>query len=133
MSIDLKLLAASALLTWVMLFSASMMRSRGWTPEGMRLAFGNRDQMPPPSKVAERADRAAKNMLENLLLFTAVIAAARAGGVHNDQVDLGAKLFFFARLLYWPVFAAGITYVRTLVWFVAVAGIFLIAAQVLLA
>lgn len=133
MTLDVKLLAASAVLTWCMLLIASLWRARAWTPAGFRLALGHRDRMPEPSAASARADRAANNMLENLLLFTAVIAAAHAGGVHDAQVDLGAELFFGARLAYWPVCVAGITGVRTLVWAVGVAGIGLIAARVLLA
>ena len=34
----------------------------------------------------------------------------------NPQVLLGAQLFFWSRLAYLLIYAAGLAYVRTLVW-----------------
>jgi uncharacterized MAPEG superfamily protein len=128
MSSDLQLLAYSAVLTWVMLMTASLMRSGGVSPEAMKVAFGNRDGLPEPKPIVGRADRAAKNMLENLVLFVAVLVAAHGAGANPDRVLLGARLFFFARLAYWPIYLAGITHVRTLVWSIGVAGMAIIVA-----
>jgi uncharacterized MAPEG superfamily protein len=38
----------------------------------------------------------------------------------------GAHLYFWARLAYLPVYAAGITGLRTLVWVISMAGIGLV-------
>src|SRR5262245_51268856 len=78
MMTEMTALVASALLTWLMLGTASLLRSKGWTTPGMRIAFGNRDDVPEPSPLAGRADRAAGNMLENLAIFTALIVAFRS-------------------------------------------------------
>lgn len=123
---DVQALVYSALLTWVMLMTASLARARGWTPEGFVLALGNRAELPPPSPVAGRADRAAKNMLENLVLLAVVIAAAHFAGAPKDRVDLGATIFFWARVAYFGVYLAGIVYLRTALWAVAVAGLAMI-------
>lgn len=127
---DLHYLVLSALLCWVQLVSASLMKARGWTPAGMKVAFGNRDQVPEASPASARADRAAKNMLENLVLFTAVVAAARLAGAPAATITLGAQIFFFARVVYWFVYVAGITYLRTAIWTVSCAGMLLIGAAV---
>jgi uncharacterized MAPEG superfamily protein len=127
MMTDLNCLVLSAILAWLMLLVASLLRSKGWTPHGRRVAFGNRDDVPPPTPLAGRADRAAKNMLESLAIFTALLAAAHFAGKANAQVQLGANLFFWARLAYWPVYLAGIIYLRTAVWFIAVIGMALVA------
>ena len=58
---------------------------------------------PRGQRPAGRADRAAKNMLENFLLFSALVLAAHAGGRAGARVDLGARIFFFARLAYFPI------------------------------
>ena len=42
----------------------------------------------------------------------------------------GATVFFWARLVYWPVYVAGIIYLRTLIWFVSLFGLFLILKEV---
>jgi len=122
---------ASALLTWVMLLTASMLRTRGWTPSGFVLALGNRDDLPPPSPMQERADRAAKNMLENLVLFVAVLVAAKLQGVPDSQLLPFARLFLVARVIYFGVYLGGVKYLRTGVWAVGVAALVLIAGTAL--
>jgi uncharacterized MAPEG superfamily protein len=123
MTTDVRLLLYSTLLAWLMLVGAALMRTRSWTPSGLRTAFGNRADTPEPSPAAARADRAARNMIENLVLFIALIAAAHLAGARQDRIDLGARLFFYARLAYFPIYLAGLAYVRTLVWMVGVAGL----------
>src|SRR5436190_7745508 len=72
---DMQILVWSAVLTFLMLGLASFFRNRAWNAQGFGRALGNRDDLPEPTPVAGRADRAAKNMLENLALFTALVAA----------------------------------------------------------
>src|SRR5688500_16096854 len=122
MTADLHYLAYSAVLTWEMLMTASLTRAKAWTPKGFILALGNRDDMPEPSPLAGRADRAAKNMLENLVLFAVVVLVARLGGVAPDQIATGAAVFFWARVAYFLVYLAGIPYLRTVVWGAGMAG-----------
>lgn len=116
-------LLASTLLYWLMLMYASLAHARGWTMPGMLLALGNRDKMPDRSAAVARADRAAKNMGENLLVFAIVALAAVSIGAPRDKVLLGGQIFFFARVIYWPVYLIGIPYLRTAVWAVALSGI----------
>lgn len=116
----------SALLTWVMVLVAGLVRTKAWTPAGMLVAFGNRENLPPESPVAGRADRAARNMMESFLLFTALVAAAHFAGKANAEANLGATIFFWARLAYWPCYVAGIIYLRTAIWAVAVVGLAMI-------
>jgi uncharacterized MAPEG superfamily protein len=125
-------LVFSAGLCWLMLMAASLAKSRGWTPAGLKLAFGNRDDIPEPGPAVARADRAAKNMLEAMPLFLAALLAAHVSGVaSSDKVRLGATMFFWARVAYWAVYVAGIPYVRTAVWGVSITGIVLIALAAL--
>ena len=49
----------------------------------------------------------------------------------GGQAATGATVFFWARLVYWPVYMAGIIYLRTAVWFVSIIGIAMIVWQVL--
>jgi uncharacterized MAPEG superfamily protein len=128
MTTDLALLAYSALLTWLMLLVASALHTKTWTLAGIKLGLGNRDDLPERSPVAGRADRAAKNMLENLVLFAALLFAARAAGADRARIELAAQLFFWARLVYFPLYLAGIRYLRTVVWTVGVVGLALLFA-----
>jgi len=131
MTTDLSYVAYCTILTWVMLMTASLARARAWTPRGLRVAFGNRDDLPEPSPMAGRADRAAKNMLENLLLFTALVFAARLAGIESAKIIPGAAVFFWARVVYFPVYIAGVRVLRTAVWGVSIAGLVMILRAML--
>jgi uncharacterized MAPEG superfamily protein len=119
----------SGILTFLMLLVASAFCAKVWAPGGVMIAFGNREGLAPPLGIAGRADRAAKNMLEAMALFLALILAAQISG-KIPQTALGATVFFWARLVYWPVYLAGIIYLRTLVWFVSVLGLIMILIEI---
>jgi uncharacterized MAPEG superfamily protein len=118
----LTLVVLSALLTWLSVMAASLIRARAWTPDGMKLAFGNRADMPEATGLAGRAERTARNTLENFVLFAAIALVAQASGNTNPQITQGAELFFWARVLYIPVYYAGIAFVRTGVWLAGIVG-----------
>ena len=119
----------SGILTLVMLLVASGFCAKVWEPGGAQVAFGNREGMPPALGMAGRADRAAKNQMEAMVLFLALVLAAQVAG-KGTQAAYGATIFFWARLVYWPVYVAGIIYLRTLIWFVSLFGLFLILKEV---
>lgn len=119
---DIGALLGAALLTWATLMLGSVLRTRSWTPSGMRLAFGNREALPEPSPLAGRAERAARNGVESLVLFVAAWAGARHAGAARDTVALGAQLFFWGRCAYTLAYLCGIPYLRTLLFAVATTG-----------
>jgi uncharacterized MAPEG superfamily protein len=123
---DLRMLAYAAALTWLMLMASAFFRTRWWTWRGLHLAMGNRGEMPEPTALAGRVDRAAKNMLENFVLFAALLLGAHAANVAPSRLELGAELFFWSRLAYFPVYLAGIPYLRTALWAVGVVGMGLV-------
>ena len=69
-------------------------------------------------------------MLENLVLLTALVAAAHFAGKTSAQVQLGANIFFWARVVYWPIYVAG-SPLRSVVWFISVIGLAMIAAAMI--
>jgi uncharacterized MAPEG superfamily protein len=103
--------------------------TKAWTPAGLLDAFGNRESRPTPLGAAGRADRAARNMIEGMVMFVAFVLAAQIAG-KTSQVAFGATIFFWARLVYWPVYLAGVVYLRTLVWFVSIIGLILIIKEI---
>ena len=115
----------SGILTFLMLLVASGICAQAWTPPGAQIAFGNRENLPTALGLGGRADRAAKNQMEAMVMFLALVLAAHIAG-KASQAAFGATVFFWARLVYWPVYLAGIIYLRTLVWFVGVFGLILI-------
>ncbi|MEX0959964.1 MAG: MAPEG family protein [Burkholderiales bacterium] len=131
MTTTLNYVAYAALLTWVTIMIASVVRTQGWTSKGLMLAFGNRDNLPPETPVAGRAERAARNTVDNLLLFTALALTAHAIGADGSQVETGAQVFFWARVAYVPVYLIGIPYLRTAVWTVGIVGLAMILLAIL--
>ncbi len=121
---DVHYLLMSAALTWVMIMAAAELHTPTWTRAGARLAFGNRELLPERSPLAGRAERAARNMVDNMVLFMAVFVAARAVG--SDPTD-GAAIFFFARLAYFVAYLAGVVIVRSVIWGVSLVGLVWIA------
>ena len=124
-------LVYSAILTLVMILTAGVGKGQYWTVSGLMFGAGNRDNYPDEVPWAGRADRAAKNMMESMLVFVGLVAAAQGMGVSNDATTLGATLFFWARLIYFPVYVAGIPWLRTGVWTVGIVGLVIITLELL--
>ena len=114
MSPDLKYLLFSTILCFVQVLIA---------------AAGANQQVSLPTMTgwAGRARRAHLNMIENLVLFAALVLIAAAAGKANATTAMGAMIFFWARLAYAVIYVAGIPWLRTLVWFVSVIGMAMIA------
>jgi len=87
---------------------------------------GNREDMPALTGWAGRAQRAHRNLLENLPLFAILVLVAAATDGFSAATALGAQLFFWARVAYAAVYLAGIPYLRTLIWLVSMAGLVLL-------
>ena len=93
---------------------------------GLAWTLGPRDAIPSLTGIAARLDRASTNFLVTFPFFVAVVFAAHLLQRHDAMTVLGAQLYFWARLAYVPVYAAGIPYLRTLIWAVSIAGIVLL-------
>ena len=94
---------------------------------GLKWNLSSRDQKAPElSGVASRMERAFKNFLETFPFFIAAILMVQFTQMQDSNSMLGAQLYFWARLLYIPIYAAGITVIRTLVWGVSFIGLIMV-------
>ena len=98
---------------------------------GLPMLAGNREGLPEIKGWGGRAARAHRNMLENLLLFAALVLVAVVAGRTNATTLLGAQIFLGARLVYALVYIAGIPWLRTAVWAVSVIGLAMIFLQLI--
>jgi uncharacterized MAPEG superfamily protein len=96
---------------------------------GLPALAGNREGLPEITGWAGRAARAHRNMLENLVLFAALVLVAVAAGKTNATTLLGAQIFLYARLAYAAVYIIGMPWIRTAVWAVSVVGLAMIFLQ----
>ena len=130
MTVELKMLTLSVVLGIVQIVAASHAAS---LQRGYRWTASPRDEKVPPLRgVAGRLDRALRNFLETFPLFAAVVLAAHVSGTHSALTGLGAQLYFWARLAYVLLYAAGVPVIRSLVWNVATVGILLLVAALFL-
>jgi uncharacterized MAPEG superfamily protein len=124
MSPDLKYLLLSTILTFVQVLVAAMGANQA---VGLNTLAGNREGLGEIPGWAGRAKRAHLNMIENMVLFTALVLIAAVAGKANAMTAMGAMIFFWARLAYAVIYVAGIAWLRTLAWFVSVIGMAMIA------
>jgi uncharacterized MAPEG superfamily protein len=121
---EIQLLGLAVCLVVVQIVLAAQMGNRQY---GLRWAAGPRDEaVPEPGVLLGRVRRALANMLETFPLFAAAVLAV--GVVHRFDVWslVGAHLYLWARLAYLVLYAAGVPLLRSLVWNVALAGIFMV-------
>jgi uncharacterized MAPEG superfamily protein len=124
MTPELKMLALSIVLGLVQIVlashAASLQRGYIWTAS-------SRDQpLPPLTGVAGRLERALRNFTETFPLFAAAVLTAHVAARHSWVTELGAHLYFWGRIAYLALYAAGIFLLRSLVWNVPTLGIILI-------
>ena len=131
MTPTLTLVIYMAILTWLTLMGGSLLRIKVWTWQGILYGVGNRDNLPEGTPLSGRAERTARNTLENFILFAAIALVAHVQGITDASVASGANLFFWARLAYVPIYYAGITWVRTVVWTIGIVGLVMMIVPIL--
>ena len=128
MSMDLKYLLFSVLLAFVQVLVAAAAANH---VVGLSTLAGNREGMADLTGFAGRSRRAHLNMIENMVLFTALVLVAAVAQKANAMTAMGALVFFWARLIYAVIYLLGIPWLRTLAWFVSVIGMVIIALQLI--
>jgi uncharacterized MAPEG superfamily protein len=124
MSLELAMLAASCALCLIQIVIAS---HAGSHQRGYRWTASARDsEVPPLTGIAGRLERALGNFLETFPVFVAAVLLVHLLGREGALSKWGAVLYFSARLVYLPLYAAGVPLVRSIVWNVAFIGIVLL-------
>jgi uncharacterized MAPEG superfamily protein len=94
---------------------------------GLPWGIGSRDdEAAPLNRTGARLERAFRNFLETFPFFLGAVVLAQVLGKHSASSEIGAQLYFWARLLFVPVYALGLIGVRTVVWVVSLIGIILV-------
>lgn len=121
MSSELMWLGWSVVLGLVYVLVAAAL---GTWQRGLMWNVGNRDGVAKPlTGAAARAQRASRNFLETFAFFAAAMLAVVLAHKSNTWSVLGAQIYFWARVVYLPVYVVGIPYLRTLVWAASLWGI----------
>lgn len=121
MPVELKMLAWAVVLGLVQLMLAA---SFSTAQRGAKWNASARDgEVQPLQGVAARLDRAWRNYMETFPFFAALALAIVVSERTSADTALGAQLYLWSRVIYVPIYAAGIPYLRTLVWVVSIFGL----------
>jgi len=118
---EILILAWGAVLLFVHITVAAHLRTRQY---GTAWNMGARDEtLPPINPVAGRALRAQANFAETLPIAVIALAGTVLAGRTGDTTALGGWIWLGARVVYLPLYLAGIPAVRTLVYLVSIVGL----------
>lgn len=129
MTTELTLLGWTLVLALIQVMLPASARNR---ETGRDYNAGPRDEPGPPVGVMTgRLRRAQANLYETLPLFAVAILIAHVADRDGALTLWGAWLYFLARIVYLPLYAFGIPYVRSMVWLVALLGLIMVLAAIL--
>jgi uncharacterized MAPEG superfamily protein len=115
------------LLGWsvvLLLVQLTLQAAAGVIEFGPPYAFSARDEGKRPQHViGARLGRAFHNLLETYPAFVALALALAVTGKTGGMGATGAQIWFWARIVYVPLYAFGVPYLRTLVWTIAAVGL----------
>jgi uncharacterized MAPEG superfamily protein len=126
---EIQLLGLSILLVTLQIVLAAQLGNRQY---GLKWAASARDEpVEAPGVLLGRVRRALANMLETFPLFAAAVLAVGVTHRFNGWSLIGAHLYLWARVAYLLLYAAGVPLLRSLVWNVALLGIFMVLWRLL--
>ena len=96
---------------------------------GLEWGLSNRERPFEVAPWVSRAERAHRNLTENLAPFAILVLVAVIAGKPNAWTAAGATIFFLARVAHAAVYVAGLTPLRTIMFFIATFGELLILFQ----
>lgn len=129
MTLELTLLGWTLVLALIQIMLPAMFRNR---ETGLDYNAGPRDEVGPPmGSITGRLFRAQRNLFETLPLFVGAVLIAHAGGQTGALTAWGAWLYLLGRIVYLPLYAFGVPWVRSMVWGVSLLGLLLVLLAVI--
>lgn len=129
MTAELWILMATSLLGIVHLSAASFAFK---SQVGNKYTIGPRDENLQPSGVAGRLRRAQLNFLETFPIFVAFVVLVHLTNVYGTLSYWGSMLYLLGRVLFLPLYAWGVPWLRTFSWNLATLGLVVVGAQVVI-
>lgn len=121
MPVELKILALGALLLFIHIFTATRFKTAQY---GRKWNVGARDEtLPPPSPVTGRTIRAQANFQETFPIAIVALLGVVLANRTSQWTALGGWIWLGARVVYLPLYAAGIPVIRTLVYTISLVGL----------
>jgi len=118
-----------ALLAWAVVLGLAHAVATGQfttLQHGISYGLSPRDEPKPLTGIGARVQRAFANYMQTFPFFAAAVVIADLADRHSWLTVTGAHLYFWGRLAYVPLYAAGIPVARTVAFVIATIGIVLI-------
>lgn len=130
MTYEFRMLAWSVILGIVQLMVATHLATK---QRGTKWNLSPRDEkVSDLTGVAGRMDRAFKNFMQTFPFFAAAILLVQVSQRLTAFTSIGAQLYFYARVVYVPLYATGIPGVRSAVWALSMVGLLMVLWPMLL-
>lgn len=121
MPIELKILAYGAILLVIHVAAAAQVRTREY---GLKWNIGPRDEaVPPPGPLSGRLARAQANFLETFPIAIVALIGVVVANRTSASTALGAWIWLGARIVYLPLYAAGVPVIRSIAFAVSLVGL----------
>ncbi|MEX0404152.1 MAPEG family protein [Aquibium sp. LZ166] len=126
MSFELHALLGAVVLGLVHLSAASFSFK---AQVGNKYTVGPRDEGLQPTGISARLYRANANFLETFPYFAVCVLVVQTTGSEGTLSQIGSALYLAGRIMFLPLYAAGLPWVRTLSWNAATLGLVLVGVQ----
>ena len=121
MPVELRIAAFGAVLLFIHIFVATRFKTRQY---GRKWNVGARDEtLPPPNEMTGRAMRAQANFQETFPIAIVALLGVVIADRTSNLTALGGWIWLGARLIYLPLYAAGVPVIRTIVYTISIVGL----------
>jgi len=121
MPVELKILTLGTVLLFVHIFTATRFKTAQY---GRKWNVGARDEaLPAPNELTGRTARAQANFQETFPIAIVALLGVVIAGRTSEWTAIGGWTWLGARIIYLPLYVAGIPVVRTIVYTISIAGL----------
>jgi uncharacterized MAPEG superfamily protein len=121
MAVEFRILALGALLLLVHIFTATRFKTAQY---GRKWNVGARDEaLPPPTPVTGRTMRAQANFEETFPIAIVALIGVVLANRTSALTALGGWIWLGARIVYLPLYAAGVPVIRTIAFVISMVGL----------
>ncbi len=124
MPVELRIAAFGAVVLLIHIIIATQLKNNQY---GLKWNMGARDEgVPVPTPVTGRMMRAEANFLETFPIAIVALLGVVIAGRTSATTALGGWIWLGARVIYIPIYWAGVPMVRTLIWAASIVGLVMV-------
>ena len=121
MPVEVRIAAFGAVLLFIHIFIATRFKTRQY---GRKWNVSARDEtLPPPNEMTGRTARAQANFQETFPIAIVALLGVVLADRTSNLTALGGWIWIGARIIYLPLYAAGVPVVRTIVYTISIVGL----------